>query len=138
MFEIVDSEISLDVLARYVGTAEAGAIATFAGTTRAENRGRKVLRLEYEAYASMAVSEFEKIAEEARGRWEICRVAIVHRVGVVPLGEISVAIAVPTGPSRAPITTSGSAAVPVGPPATSASPVRRTIRSVIGASRAGV
>ena len=48
----------------------------------------------------MAVSEFEKIAEEARGRWEICRVAIVHRVGVVPLGEISVAIAV-SAPHRA-------------------------------------
>jgi len=42
----------------------------------------------------MAVAQFEKIAEEAAGRWEITRVAIVHRVGVVPIGESSVAIAV--------------------------------------------
>ena len=42
----------------------------------------------------MAVSEFEKIAAEAAKRWEITRVAIVHRVGVVPLGEASVGIAV--------------------------------------------
>ena len=94
MFKIVESRISLDGLAGIVGCPEAGAIATFAGTTRAENRSRKVIKLEYEAYESMAVSEFEKIAEEIRSRWEVCRVAIVHRVGVVPLGETSVAIAV--------------------------------------------
>jgi molybdopterin synthase catalytic subunit len=94
MFKIVDSKISLDDLAQVVGSPEAGAIATFAGTTRAENRGRKVVKLEYEAYESMAVAEFEKIAEEIRLRWEVCRIAIVHRVGTVPLQETSVAIAV--------------------------------------------
>jgi molybdopterin synthase catalytic subunit len=94
MFRIVESPISLDVLAQAVGCPEAGAIATFAGTTRAENRGRRVVVLEYEAYESMAVSEFEKIAEEIRARWDVCRVAILHRVGVVPLGETSVGIAV--------------------------------------------
>ena len=94
MFEITANPIDLAALARHVGDPAAGAIATFLGTTRASNRGRNVRRLEYEAYAEMAVSEFAKIAAEAARRWEITRVAIVHRVGVVPLGEASVGIAV--------------------------------------------
>jgi len=94
MFEITDRQIDPARLAGHVSDPQAGAIATFLGTTRATNRGRTVLRLEYEAYAEMAISEFEKIAAQAAERWELTRVAIVHRVGVVPLGEASVAIAV--------------------------------------------
>lgn len=94
MFRIVEQPISLESLAATVGDPDAGAIVTFVGTTRATNRGRRVLKLEYEAYADMAVSEFEKIGEMARSRWELTQVAIVHRVGVVPLGEASVIIAV--------------------------------------------
>lgn len=100
MFRIVDSRISLDDLVAHVGRPDAGAIATFLGTTRSSNRGRRVLELEYEAYESMAVAEFEKIAERARARWELCEVAIVHRIGSVPIGETSVAIAV-SAPHRA-------------------------------------
>ena len=94
MFEITEKPIDLAALVAHVGDPAAGAIATFLGTTRATNRGRDVLRLEYEAYAEMAVAEFEKIAAEAARRWEITRVAIVHRIGVVPLGDASVGIAV--------------------------------------------
>jgi molybdopterin synthase catalytic subunit len=94
MYKIVDCPISVDELVGSVNVPDAGAIATFLGTTRATNRGRRVLELEYEAYASMAVAEFEKIAEEARARWGLCSVAIVHRVGMVPIGGTSVAIAV--------------------------------------------
>lgn len=77
-----------------VADENAGAVATFGGMTRAHNRGRKVTKLEYEAYADMAVAEFERLAEEAAGRWPLGRVAIVHRSGVVPVGELSVAVAV--------------------------------------------
>jgi molybdopterin synthase catalytic subunit len=94
MYAIVEHAIDPATLVDYVGDAEAGAIATFLGTTRCHNRGRRVLELEYEAYADMAVAEFERIAAEAHRRWELTRSAIVHRVGVVPLGEASVAIAV--------------------------------------------
>lgn len=94
MFEITGNAIDLATLVAYVSDPGAGAIATFLGTTRATNRGRDVLRLEYEAYPEMAVREFEKIAADAASRWELTRVAIVHRIGVVPLGEASVAIAV--------------------------------------------
>lgn len=94
MFEITEKPIDLASLVSHVSDPSAGAVTTFLGTTRATNRGRAVLKLEYEAYAEMAVAEFEKIASEAARRWELTRVAIVHRVGIVPLGEASIGIAV--------------------------------------------
>ena len=86
--------IDVSVLEREVAAPNAGAIVTFAGTTRADNAGRIVLRLEYEAYESMALAEMRKLAREAGQRWKIVRIAIAHRVGVVEIGETSVAIAV--------------------------------------------
>jgi molybdopterin converting factor subunit 1 len=81
-------------LEQEVAHSAAGAIVTFAGTTRRENVGRRVLRLEYEAYEPMALCEMRKLAREAGQRWEIVRIAIRHRVGIVEVGETSVAIAV--------------------------------------------
>lgn len=100
MFAISDAPIAIDRLLAEVGDPDAGAIATFLGTTRRTNRGRNVLKLEYEAYRDMAEAELRRIGDEAAKRWQICRVAIVHRVGEVPLGEASVAIAV-SAPHRA-------------------------------------
>ncbi len=77
-----------------VGDPAAGASVLFLGTTRDENAGRRVTRLEYEAFASMAVREMRRLARTARRRWPIRRVAMVHRIGVVPVGEASVGIAV--------------------------------------------
>ncbi|MDO8431710.1 MAG: molybdenum cofactor biosynthesis protein MoaE [Candidatus Binatus sp.] len=86
--------IDVTALEREVAAPNAGAIVTFAGTTRSDNAGRNVLRLEYEAYEPMALSEMRKLAREAGERWKIVRIAIAHRVGVVEIGETSVAIAV--------------------------------------------
>ena len=86
--------IEVEDLAAEVGHPAAGAIVTFAGTTRRDNVGRRVLRLEYEAYEPMALSEMRKLAGEAGERWEIVRIAIRHRIGLVEIGETSVAIAV--------------------------------------------
>jgi molybdopterin synthase catalytic subunit len=94
VFEIVEKPIVLDDLVTAVADPQAGATTTFIGTTRATNRGRAVERLEYEAYADMAVTEFQKLAERAEAKWELCKTAIVHRVGVVALGEASIVIAV--------------------------------------------
>lgn len=94
MFEITEEPISLDRLVAAVAHPGSGATATFLGTTRATNRGRNVLKLEYEAYEDMAVAELAKIGREATERWGLTGVAIVHRVGEVPLGESSVVIAV--------------------------------------------
>jgi molybdopterin synthase catalytic subunit len=94
MFEIVASRIELDHVVDAVRSGGAGAIATFLGTTRDTNVGRQVTRLEYEAYPEMARLEMERIGIEVRERFGASAVAIVHRIGVVEIGEASVAIAV--------------------------------------------
>jgi MoaE-MoaD fusion protein len=86
--------IDVAALERAVADPAAGATVTFAGTTRIGNAGRRVLRLEYEAYEAMALRELRKLAHEAGERFKIVRIAIHHRVGVVEIGETSVAIAV--------------------------------------------
>lgn len=91
---IVREPVDVAKLERSVGDPAAGAVCTFAGTTRNENAGRNVIKLEYEAYEAMALSEMRKLAEEAGRRWQIVRIAITHRIGVVEIGETSVAIAV--------------------------------------------
>jgi molybdopterin synthase catalytic subunit len=97
MFRITRSRIGLDALARAVRDPAAGAIVTFVGTTRNENAGRHVVRLEYEAFTRMAVAEMRRLAAEAVRRWPLRQVAMVHRIGRVPVGEASVAIAVSAG-----------------------------------------
>jgi molybdopterin converting factor subunit 1 len=86
--------IDVAALEHAVANPAAGAIVTFVGTTRRDNAGRNVLRLEYEAYEPMALAEMRKLAQEAGERWNIVRIAIAHRVGFVDIGETSVAIAV--------------------------------------------
>ena len=93
MYEVIEAPIDLSRLLQAVGRPDAGAIATFIGTTRDRNAGRDVTRLEYEAYPGMAVREMRRIGEEAIARFDVKAVAIVHRIGVVEIGEASVAIA---------------------------------------------
>jgi molybdopterin synthase catalytic subunit len=94
VFRVTDKPIVLQELVAFVGDPEAGAIITFVGTTREHNEGRKVLSLEYEAYPEMAEKELARLGEEAMRKWEIQRMAIVHRIGNVSIGEPSVIIAV--------------------------------------------
>jgi molybdopterin synthase catalytic subunit len=81
---------------------QAGGIAVFLGTTRAESNGsaRQLTALDYEAYSEMAVPQMHELARTARDRWPIIRLAMLHRTGRVPLGEPSVLIAV-AAPHRA-------------------------------------
>ena len=99
-FRLSHEPLSLDGAVREVASDDAGAIATFVGTTRAHARGREVVRLEYEAYAGMAEAEMQRIATELKQRYDLVEVAIHHRVGVVGIGETSVVIAV-SAPHRA-------------------------------------
>lgn len=94
MIEIVAQPIDVDAVIRAVADPASGATVTFVGTTREHNAGRRVLRLEYEAYPEMALAEMRTVAATCARRWPIERVAIVHRIGVVALGEASVVIAV--------------------------------------------
>jgi molybdopterin synthase catalytic subunit/molybdopterin converting factor small subunit len=93
-FRLSEEPLSLEAVVREVAGADAGAIATFVGTTRARSRDRDVVRLEYEAYEGMAEAEMERIARELRERYALLEIAIHHRVGVVEVGDTSVVIAV--------------------------------------------
>lgn len=79
----------------------AGGIVTFVGTVRNQTKDKTVLRLEFEAYAPMAVKEMQKIAEEAAQKWPVLKIAIYHRVGILEVGEIPVVIAVSCAHRRA-------------------------------------
>lgn len=83
-----------------VASDEAGGVASFVGTTRRHSRGRTVLHLEYEAYEGMAEQTMADLAGELKRRYDLCEVAIHHRVGRVGIGEPSVVIAV-SAPHRA-------------------------------------
>jgi MoaE-MoaD fusion protein len=93
-FRLSDRALSLDAVVDEVRNDQAGAIATFVGTTRVQSRGRQVLYLDYEAYEEMAEQVMAKIAAELTGRYELCGIAIHHRTGRVEIGEPSVVIAV--------------------------------------------
>jgi molybdopterin synthase catalytic subunit len=93
-FEITESRIDPARLLAAVADPASGASVLFLGTTRNENAGRRVTRLEYEAFASMAVREMRQLARQAKRRWALRRVAMTHRTGVVPIGDSSVGIAV--------------------------------------------
>jgi molybdopterin synthase catalytic subunit len=90
----------IDVAALQAVSAGDGALCLFLGVVRNENEGRRVDHLEYEAYEEMALPLLEQIAAEARQRWRVTDVRIVHRLGRMEIGEASVAIAV-ASPHRA-------------------------------------
>jgi MoaE-MoaD fusion protein len=93
-FLLSDEPLSLDRVVDEVRDEQAGAIATFTGTTRIQSRGRTVTHLDYEAYEGMAERVMAEIADGLQSRYELSAVAIHHRVGRVGIGETSVVIAV--------------------------------------------
>jgi molybdopterin converting factor subunit 1 len=99
-FQIVDRPLSLEEVVDCVAGTAVGGLVTFTGSVRGETRGRRVLRLEYEAYASMAEQALAAIGEEVAQRWPGTRLAILHRVGVLVPGDLAVVIAA-AAPHRA-------------------------------------
>ena len=93
-FRLTQGPVNLTSVIVAVVDEQAGAIATFLGTVRAQSRGRDVIALEYEAYEEMAEDVLAEIAADVTARYELCKVAITHRLGRVEVGETSVAIAV--------------------------------------------
>jgi len=79
-----------------------GAVAVFLGITRGETdaAGRNLVALDYEAYPEMALEQMKRLAAEARMRWPILRLALLHRIGIVGVGQPSVVVSVST-PHRA-------------------------------------
>jgi molybdopterin synthase catalytic subunit len=93
-FLVTEEPLSLEAAFDEVADERAGGIATFTGTVRRQSRGREVTHLEYEAYAEMAEDVMAKLAAHLESRYDLCAVAIHHRVGRVEIGEASVVIAV--------------------------------------------
>jgi len=94
MFRVVDGPIDDLALEDAVRTDADGAVIVFRGVARRYSRGRDVVHLEYEAYPEMADKVMAQIADEMKSRWPVSGVAIVHRTGVLEIGQASVAIAV--------------------------------------------
>ncbi len=78
----------------WVTAPDCGGIDVFIGTVRNATKGKRVLRLEFEAYEKMAISEMQKLADRALQQWPVQKVAIHHRTGVLEVGEVPVVIAV--------------------------------------------
>ena len=97
---ISDGPLSVEAPVRAVTGTDCGAVVTFVGTVRDRNRGRAVVRLDYEAYPEMALRVFARIEEEARARWPGTRIVIHHRTGTLEPGALSVVIAA-ASPHRA-------------------------------------
>ena len=93
MFKIVDGSIDEVALENAVRTDADGALIVFRGVARRHSRGRDVVHLEYEAYPEMAEKVMAQIADEIKSRWPVSGVAIVHRTGVLEIGQTSVVIA---------------------------------------------
>lgn len=94
-FRVVEHPLSADAVADAVADAGAGGIAIFSGVVRNQTGGRAVKLLEYEAHAPMAEAKMREIGEAIRARWSgVRRIAILHRVGRLEIGESSVLIGV--------------------------------------------
>jgi molybdopterin synthase catalytic subunit len=85
---------AIDAIVQSVWHAGAGGIVTFEGTVRDHARGKRVRYLEYDAYPEMAEQEMAKIAAEVEHRWSTDHVALIHRIGRLEIGEVSVVVAV--------------------------------------------
>ncbi len=94
LMELRDAPLDAAELAAAVRTDADGAVVIFTGVVRERSRGKTVRALVYEAYGAMAQRQIQTLAEEARRRWSITDLAIVHRTGTLRIGETSVVIAV--------------------------------------------
>ncbi len=96
MIKITNDQIDVLAVTESVYHPDAGGIDVFIGTVRSQTQGKNVVRLEFESYEKMAINEMNKIANKAKRKWPILQLALVHRLGVMEVGEIPVVIAVST------------------------------------------
>lgn len=92
--QLYDTAINVNNCINWVTTPESGGIDVFIGTVRNATKGKTVFKLDFEAYAPMAIKEMQKIADEALKKWDLQKVLIHHRTGTLQVGEIPVVIAV--------------------------------------------
>lgn len=93
--------LSLSACQSFIGDPAAGGIVHFVGAVRNHTKGKSVIRLDFEAYEPMAVSEMRKIAEQAIEKFGVMKIAIHHRIGTLEIGELPVIIAVSSAHRKA-------------------------------------
>jgi molybdopterin synthase catalytic subunit len=101
MIEIVNRQLESSQILEQVTSAFGGAVVLFLGTTRQFTADRETARLEYECYHELAIKQLQRLRNQAIADWNLKGCAIVHRIGLVPIGEASVAIAVSSAHRRA-------------------------------------
>lgn len=106
MISLTTTLIDAQAVLAQVGSPRAGAVVLFLGTAREITGDRRTASLHYDCYPEMAEAKLRDLESEARRRWPILECHIIHRLGHVPLGEASVAIAV-SSPHRAEAFTAG-------------------------------
>jgi molybdopterin synthase catalytic subunit len=94
MISLTHSPIDPSAILSQVASNDAGAVVLFLGTTREFTKGRQTALLDYECYPQMAEAKLAELEAQAREKWPLVHVSIVHRLGRLGLGEASIAIAV--------------------------------------------
>jgi len=94
MISLTHSPIDPSAILAQVASNAAGAVVLFLGTTREFTKGRQTESLDYECYPQMAEAKLAELEAQAREKWPLVDVSIVHRLGRLELGEASIAIAV--------------------------------------------
>jgi molybdopterin synthase catalytic subunit len=94
MISLTHSPIDPSAVLAQVASNDAGAVVLFLGTTREFTKGRQTASLDYECYPLMAEAKLAELETQAREKWPLVHVSIVHRLGRLELGEASIAIAV--------------------------------------------
>ncbi len=100
MISLTHDPIDYQQLTESVRSNDAGAVVVFLGTVREMTAGRQTIALDYDAFPEMATAKLEELEAEVRSKWPVTDVAIIHRLGRLELGEISVATAI-SSPHRA-------------------------------------
>jgi len=91
---VTEDKLDISAICNEVGDPTVGAISTFIGVTRNHFEQKEVLKLEYEAYKPMAEKELQKICNQVRSHWDVKHIAMYHKIGLVPIGDASVIIAI--------------------------------------------
>jgi len=94
MVELTEKTLSTETILAGMQDPSTGAVVLFLGTVRDHAEGKTVTHMDYEAYNDMAIAKMKVIEAETITRWPIRQIAIIHRIGALQLGDISVAVAV--------------------------------------------
>lgn len=100
ILELTHERLEVQPLVDALTEPACGAVATFLGSVRSPNHGKTVEYIDYQGYEAMIVGEMQRLVEELRSRYDVARIAIVHRLGKLAPAEVSLAIVVSSAHRR--------------------------------------